>query len=187
MRHNGSTPDPTIVIVGAGPRGLSVLGRLRTIRSTKPAPEGRSLTGGIVDPNEPGAGGIWRKGQSGALLMNTVLGPITTFGHEPDEPEEDAGPSFQEWLQASTDPELVELGQDVNGYSPRRIYGGYLADAFRQVLARVPDWIHVQQIQDEAGENEAVGDGGYTGARKDGGARPPRPGGATPRPPRQQP
>jgi hypothetical protein len=171
MITNGSTPDPTIVVVGAGPRGLSVLERLVTIGSTIPAPEGRSLTVEIVDPYEPGAGRIWRSGQSGALLMNTVIGQITIFGHEPDEPEEDAGPSFQEWLAATGEPDLVELGEDANGYSPRRIYGRYLADAFRQVLARVPDWIHVQPIQDEAIRIDEAEDGGYTVTLKEGGPR----------------
>jgi hypothetical protein len=170
MTENGSTPDPTIVLVGAGPRGLSVLERLVTIAGTIPAPEGRTLTVEIVDPYEPGAGRIWRSGQSGALLMNTVIGQITIFGHDPMEPEEDAGPSFQEWLQASHDPESVELGENSNGYSPRRVYGQYLADAFRQVLDRAPEWVHVQPIRDEAIRIEDA-DAGYTVTLKEGGPR----------------
>jgi uncharacterized NAD(P)/FAD-binding protein YdhS len=109
--------DPTILIAGAGPRGLSVLERLVTIGGTIESPPS-GLTVEIVDPYEPGAGRIWRSDQSGALLMNTVIGQITIFGHDPAEPEEDAGPSFWEWLQEQTDPELLAL--EANGYAPRR-------------------------------------------------------------------
>jgi hypothetical protein len=170
MTHSGSTHEPTIVVVGAGPRGLSVLERLVTIASTIPAPEGQSLTVEIVDPYEPGAGRIWRTEQSGALLMNTVIGQITIFGHDPAEPEEDAGPSFQEWLQASHDPEHVALGESANGYAPRRVYGQYLADAFRQVLSRPPGWVHLQPIRDEVVEIHEADDG-YTVILKEGGPR----------------
>ncbi|MEK6227940.1 MAG: FAD/NAD(P)-binding protein, partial [Actinomycetota bacterium] len=104
MTHKPPNVDPTIVVVGAGPRGLSVLERLVTIASTIDAPRS-DLVVEIVDPYEPGAGRIWRSEQSGALLMNTVIGQITIFGHDPAEPEEDAGPSFWEWLQESPDPE----------------------------------------------------------------------------------
>ena len=108
MTEKQPNGDPTIVIVGAGPRGLSVLERLVTIGSAIDAP-GSNLVVEIVDPYEFGAGRIWRSDQSGALLMNTVIGQITIFGHDPAEPEEDAGPSFWEWLQESSDPEHTEL------------------------------------------------------------------------------
>lgn len=171
MTHDGSTPDPMVVIVGAGPRGLSVLERLVTIASESEAPEGRKLIVEIVDPYEPGAGRIWRSDQSGALLMNTVIGQITIFGHDPAEPEEDAGPSFQEWLQASPDPQHQELGTNANGYAPRRVYGQYLADAFRQVLDRAPDWVDVRPIRDEAVRMVDAEGGGYEVTLKDGGPR----------------
>ena len=138
--------DPTIVIAGAGPRGLSVLERLVTIGSTMDEPPS-SLVVEVVDPYEPGAGRIWRSDQSGALLMNTVIGQITIFGHDPADPEEDAGPSFYEWLQEQPDPELRAL--EPNGYAPRRVYGMYLDAAFRMVLERTPEWLHVQPLRDE--------------------------------------
>jgi methylaspartate mutase epsilon subunit len=146
MTQNLPNVDPTIVIVGAGPRGLSVLERLVTIGSTIAAPPS-NLTVEIVDPYEPGAGRIWRSDQSGALLMNTVIGQITIFGHDPAEPEEDAGPSFYEWLQEQTDPELLALEE--NGYAPRRVYGMYLAHAFKHVLSKAPEWMRVQPLRDE--------------------------------------
>ena len=81
------------------------------------------------------------------------------------------GPSFWEWLEAKADPELNELGQDNNGYSPRRVYGRYLADAFRQVLDRVPDWVRVQPIRDEVVRIDEAEGGGYTVTLKEGGPR----------------
>jgi len=160
-------PDPTIVIVGAGPRGLSVLERMTTIASTIPAPPSH-LTVEIVDPYEPGPGRIWRSDQSDALLMNTVIGQITIFGHDPAEPEEDAGPSFWEWLQASTDPRLADL--TTNGYAPRRVYGQYLADAFRLVLDRSPEWLHIQPLRDDVVRIDEA-QGGYTVTLREGGSR----------------
>lgn len=172
MTQNLPNVDPTIVIVGAGPRGLSVLERLVTIGSTIGTPPS-NLTVEIVDPYEPGAGRIWRSDQSGALLMNTVIGQITIFGHDPAEPEEDAGPSFHEWLQGQTDPELLALEE--NGYAPRRVYGMYLADAFRRVLSRAPEWMRIQPLRDEVVSIEEVrtnGTGaGYGVTLREGGAR----------------
>lgn len=167
MTHNLPHGDPTIVIVGAGPRGLSVLERLVTIGSTIDAPPSK-LVIEIVDPYEPGAGRIWRSDQSGALLMNTVIGQITIFGHDPADPEEDAGPSFYEWLQASPDPEHNAL--KANGYAPRRVYGQYLSDAFRHVLGQAPEWMRIQPIRDEAVRIDEAQDG-YTVTLRDGGPR----------------
>jgi methylaspartate mutase epsilon subunit len=144
--HRLPGDEPRIVIVGAGPRGLSVLERLVTIASTMDTPTS-NLVVEIVDPYEPGAGRIWRSEQSGALLMNTVIGQITIFGHDPAEPEEDAGPSFYEFLQETDVPELTELPS--NGYAPRRVYGMYLSAAFRQVLERAPDWMIIRPMRDE--------------------------------------
>ncbi len=168
MTDKLANADPTIVIVGAGPRGLSVLERLVTIASTIDAPASNLLVE-IVDPYEPGAGRIWRSDQSGALLMNTVIGQITIFGHDPEEPEEDAGPSFWQWLEEKADPEHGDLAP--NGYSPRRVYGQYLADAFRQVLDRVPEWVRVQPIRDEVVRIDEADDGGYSVTLREGGAR----------------
>ncbi len=163
-----SAEDPTIIIVGAGPRGLSILERLVTIASTMPGPPSNVIVQ-IVDPYEHGAGRIWRSEQSPALLMNTVIGQITIFGHDPAEPEEDAGPSFYNWLQQSPDPEHQALPP--NGYAPRRLYGQYLAAAFRQVLRRSPDWLRIEPLYDEVIRIDEADGQGYTVTLRDGAPR----------------
>ena len=127
----------------------------------------------VVDPYEPGAGRIWRSEQSGALLMNTVIGQITIFGHDPEDPEEDAGPSFIEWLEALARPEHQELSTNRNGYSPRRVYGQYLADAFKQTVKRAPEWLDVQLDPRRGHERRRRhrGGSGYQVTLTEGGAR----------------
>mgnify|MGYP003791500851 CR=1 FL=1 len=62
-------------IIGAGPRGLTVLERL-VAHSTDPDVP---LRVHVVDPFPPGAGRVWRTDQSPHLLMNTVLEEQTVF------------------------------------------------------------------------------------------------------------
>ncbi|MGW5680245.1 FAD/NAD(P)-binding protein, partial [Streptomyces sp. NPDC003860] len=71
------TPGPSdqdarteICVIGAGPRGLSLLERLCANERARP---GRGeLVIHVVDPAVPGAGAVWRSDQSRHLLMNTV-------------------------------------------------------------------------------------------------------------------
>ena len=60
-------------IVGAGPRGLSVLERL----CANASPAGLQVH--VVDPYPPGAGRVWRTEQSRHLLMNTVAAQVSMF------------------------------------------------------------------------------------------------------------
>ena len=57
-----------IVIIGAGPRGLSVVERLAAHAAVRP---GKNLDVHLVDPFPPGAGHVWRSDQSRLFLMNT--------------------------------------------------------------------------------------------------------------------
>jgi methylaspartate mutase epsilon subunit len=169
MTENPINSDKKIVIVGAGPRGLSVLERIVTIARSMDAPPGAKLTVEVVDPYRPGPGRIWRTDQSGALRMNTVIGQITIFGHDPEEPEQDAGPSFLEWLQGSEHPGHAEL--DANDYAPRRVYGEYLEFSFKHVFALAPAWVKLTSIRDEVVQMNPIGDGGYTVYLREGGVR----------------
>ncbi|MFC4032436.1 FAD/NAD(P)-binding protein [Streptomyces polygonati] len=92
--------DLVVCLVGAGPRGLSVLERL--CAHERKSPSCSWLTVHVVDPAEPGAGSVWRTDQSRHLLMNTVASQITVFTDDrvsidgPIEP----GPSLYEWARS---------------------------------------------------------------------------------------
>ncbi|MET9378884.1 FAD/NAD(P)-binding protein [Streptomyces sp. NPDC002992] len=158
-------------VVGAGPRGLSVLERI--CANERIAPTHRTLTLHVVDPAAPGAGAVWRTEQSRHLLMNTVASQVTVYTDDsariegPVEP----GPSLYEWARelaalavltkdgaetfgtgtegtgadgydAATLEEARRLGPD--SYPSRAFYGRYLHDSFQRVVARAPAHITVR-------------------------------------------
>ncbi|MCX4832483.1 FAD/NAD(P)-binding protein [Streptomyces sp. NBC_01016] len=91
-----------ICVVGAGPRGLSVLERLcANARDRRPA---GPIVVHVVDPDRPGAGRVWRTDQSRHLLMNTVASRVTVFtdAGTPVEGPEEPGPSLYEWARFRT-------------------------------------------------------------------------------------
>ncbi|KAK8091265.1 hypothetical protein PG994_000770 [Apiospora phragmitis] len=134
-----STGHAHIAIVGAGPRGTSVVERLVAYAPDLITP-GKALTVHIIDPSPPGAGNVWRTDQSSELLMNTVTSQITLFT---DKSVESAaricpGPTLYEWLK-DTHP---EYGPD--DYPTRALYGQYLEWVFNDVIDRAPPSFHVE-------------------------------------------
>ncbi|KAK8050959.1 hypothetical protein PG993_002344 [Apiospora rasikravindrae] len=130
-----------IAIVGAGPRGTSVVERLAAYAPDLITP-GKQLTVHVIDPSTPGAGNVWRTTQSSELLMNTVTSQITLYT---DKSVESAaricpGPTLYEWLQ-DKHPEF-EYGPD--DYPTRALYGEYLTWIFNDVVARAPPNFHVE-------------------------------------------
>ncbi|MEV4615230.1 FAD/NAD(P)-binding protein [Kitasatospora sp. NPDC049258] len=140
-----------ICIIGAGPRGLSVLERI--CANERRAPSRRAVTVHVVDPSAPGAGQVWRTDQSRHLLMNTVASQITVYTDDsvhvdgPIEP----GPTLYEWAKSLTEAgghdaptlaEAAELGP--NTYPTRAFYGTYLHDSFRRVVAGAPAHVTVR-------------------------------------------
>lgn len=141
------SPAATIAIVGAGPRGLSVLERLVANGRCIGPLSAAALTVEVIDPYEAGAGRIWRESQSGVLLMNTVIGQITIFGPDPACAGRETGPSFLDWLRARPGAGGNEWGP--NDYAPRRLYGEYLAHAYRTIVEDRPDWMRIRTRRDE--------------------------------------
>lgn len=88
---------PSLVIVGAGPRGTGLIERIAAN-----APElyaGSGLDIHLVDPHPPGAGRIWREAQSPLLWMNSHAEDVTMFTDETvvmDGPVR-PGPTLHEW------------------------------------------------------------------------------------------
>ena len=144
-----------VCVLGAGPRGLSVLERLcANARAQPPSPP---LIVHMVDPSPPGAGAVWRTDQHRHLLMNTVASQITVYTDAstridgPIEP----GPTLHEWARglarepgaaeehdAETVAEAAELGPDT--YPSIAFYGSYLRDAFRRIAVSAPEGVTVR-------------------------------------------
>ncbi|MBC2905585.1 FAD/NAD(P)-binding protein [Streptomyces cupreus] len=148
-----TTRQHTVCVIGAGPRGLSVIERL--CAAARAAAPDTTVGIHVVDPHAPGAGQVWRTSQSAHLLMNTVAGQISVFTDAsveltgPLEP----GPSLHAWarsLVAGDIPghhpdhvlaEARELGPDT--YPTRAFYGHYLRWAFDRTVAGAPDCVTV--------------------------------------------
>ncbi|WP_075736551.1 FAD/NAD(P)-binding protein [Streptomyces acidiscabies] len=156
-----SRKSKEICVVGAGPRGLSVLERL--CANERLAPSDASVVVHLVDPNTPGAGRVWRPEQSRHLLMNTVASQVTVFTDDsvridgPIEP----GPSLYDWARQLAllgveghlydEETLAEARRlEPDSYPSRAFYGHYLNDCFRQILARAPEHVEVRVHRSQA-------------------------------------
>ncbi|MEU1071146.1 MULTISPECIES: FAD/NAD(P)-binding protein [unclassified Streptomyces] len=144
----------TVCLVGAGPRGLSVLERLCANERGRPAHS--AVTIHVVEPCEPGAGAVWRTDQSRLLLMNTVASQITVHTDAgsciegPIEP----GPTLEEWAReiaasgdrAGHDEQTLAEARDLgpNTYPSRAFYGSYLSAMFQQVVRHAPAHVRVE-------------------------------------------
>ncbi|MFG2497285.1 FAD/NAD(P)-binding protein [Streptomyces sp. NPDC048441] len=132
--------DVAVAVVGAGPRGTSVLERLCASAAELLPPAAR-LTVHVVDPSPPGPGRVWRTAQPAELLMNTVASQVTLFTDEsvdcagPIRP----GPSLYTWAAAGHAP---ELGPD--DYPTRACYGRYLEWVFTETLRGAPGTVRVE-------------------------------------------
>jgi hypothetical protein len=134
-------------VVGAGPRGLSVLERL--CANERVAPRHSRITVHVVDPAAPGAGSVWRTDQSRHLLMNTVTSQITVYtdaSSRIDGPIE-PGPSLWDWAVGLADHDAETLAEartlGPNSYPTRAFYGSYLHDSFRRIVAGAPAHVSV--------------------------------------------
>jgi uncharacterized NAD(P)/FAD-binding protein YdhS len=149
-----------MAIVGAGPRGTSVLERICAA-----APElapGVALSVHVIDPSPPGPGRVWRTAQPQELLMNTVASQVTLFTDESVECEGPIrpGPSLYGWAAAldrsgapaAYEPwvreEAAALGPD--DYPSRAFYGHYLEWVFRRTLRAAPCEVTVRVHQARA-------------------------------------
>ncbi|MCC9706343.1 FAD/NAD(P)-binding protein [Streptomyces sp. MNU76] len=158
----------TVCVVGAGPRGLSVLERI----CANAGGIVRPVEVHLVDPYPPGAGAVWRTDQPGELLMNTVASQVTLFTDAsvdcagPTVP----GPSLYEWACAVRDGvvdhdlparALVEarrLGPDT--YPTRAFHGHYLEWVFSHLLRTAPAHVTVHTHRTTAtGLREDTADG----------------------------
>jgi uncharacterized NAD(P)/FAD-binding protein YdhS len=126
----------SVALVGAGPRGTSVLERL-CASAPELLPPGTRLTVHVVDPAPPGPGRVWRTAQSAELLMNTVASQVTLFTDDsvdcsgPIRP----GPSLHEWGGGTPGPDE---------YPTRAQYGRYLEWVFARTVREAPPGLRVE-------------------------------------------
>ncbi|PYI37883.1 hypothetical protein CVS30_13170 [Arthrobacter psychrolactophilus] len=150
----------SVVIVGAGPRGTSVMERLLAHHAAQQDSAARKeLRIHLVDPFPPGAGHVWRTEQSRLYLMNTqsffpTLIPDQGVGAPPL-----AGCSFNEWRAAQratpwallSDGDIDELaGLRPNNFPSRALYGRYLSWCFEQLTQTLPDGVSLTIHRTEA-------------------------------------
>ncbi|MFG2646725.1 FAD/NAD(P)-binding protein [Streptomyces sp. NPDC048436] len=162
--------DVAVAVVGAGPRGTSVLERL-CASAAELLPPGTRLTVHVVDPSPPGPGRVWRTAQPAELLMNTVASQVTLFTDEsldcagPIRP----GPSLYAWAAAGHAP---GLGPD--DYPTRACYGRYLEWVFAETLRGAPGTVRVEvhgaravrlDSEDFTSSTDDAGDDAGDGAR----------------------
>lgn len=142
----------SVVVVGAGPRGTSVVERISANWAGDDATE---LVVHLVDPAPAGGGRVWRHDQPAHLLMNTLCADATHFTDDtvvcdgPITP----GPNLYEWARAVhdgeidwDDPELADECARVQPHShpSRRLLGAYLRWCHLQDLAALPPGLTVQ-------------------------------------------
>ncbi|MEU5689170.1 FAD/NAD(P)-binding protein [Streptomyces venezuelae] len=160
---HASSP-PALALVGAGPRGTSVLERL-CASAADLLPPGAHLTVHVVDPDPPGAGRVWRTAQPSELLMNTVASQVTLFTDASVDCSGPirTGPSLYEW---AADGRVPGLGPD--DYPTRACYGRYLEWVFAEAVRRAPGTVRVRVHAARAVRLDETADGLQTLVLDDG-------------------
>ncbi|MGO1051418.1 FAD/NAD(P)-binding protein [Crossiella sp. CA198] len=167
----------TICVIGAGPRGISVLERICANAARR---EDRRVLVHLVDPHLGDGGQVWRTGQPSELLMNTIASQVTMFTDDtvdcagPVVP----GPSLYEWAKflplmdtidvypAHVRKEAGELGPD--SYPSRAFYGHYLSWVLRRVVRTAPPHVSVRLHRGSAIALDGRPDGGQCVTLADG-------------------
>jgi hypothetical protein len=138
-------------LIGAGPRGTSVLERL--LANWAPAGPDATLHIDVVDPYPAGPGHVWQPGQSRLYLMNTQSFYPTLIPEDPELASPLAGNTFDRWrelqrwkphpsLTAVERAELAELG--AADFPSRALYGRYLRSTLEELLSRLPAGVSVE-------------------------------------------
>ncbi|MFC9702792.1 FAD/NAD(P)-binding protein [Streptomyces sp. NPDC056943] len=132
-------PTPSIVIVGAGPRGTGFLERLA---ANLPELYGDGpLDLHLVDPHPPGPGRIWRTEQSPLLWMNSQAEDVTMFTDETVRLDGPVlpGPTLADWA-----------GIEGRTFPTRPQQGAYLRWVYERALAALPVSVTVHEHRTSA-------------------------------------
>nr|WP_218649581.1 FAD/NAD(P)-binding protein [Paenarthrobacter nitroguajacolicus] len=139
-----------VALIGAGPRGTSVLERLLANWAAD-SPPGTTLLIDVVDPYPAGSGHVWQPEQSRLYLMNTQSFYPTLIPEDPQLAPPLAGGSFDQWREARrrdgrglNDAEKAELATlESHDFPSRALYGRYLRQTLAGLLEQLPDGVEV--------------------------------------------
>jgi hypothetical protein len=150
----GKSKSIRTAIIGAGPRGTSVLERLLAHAAAFAAAHAgpASLHIDVIDPYPAGPGHVWQPGQSRLYLMNTQSFYPTVIPEDPRLAPPVAGTTFDRWrARQQSEPipsltpdersELAALGS--RDFPSRALYGRYLRCTLDELTARLPDGVTV--------------------------------------------
>jgi hypothetical protein len=154
----GTSQSIRTALIGAGPRGTSVLERL--LANWAQAGAARAgVQGGVqtlhidvIDPYPAGPGHVWQPGQSRLYLMNTQSFYPTVVPEDPELAKPLAGHTFDRWRelqQLRPHPSLTaEERDELSGLGPadfasRALYGRYLRCTLEELLTRLPSGVTV--------------------------------------------
>ncbi|KQQ89973.1 FAD/NAD(P)-binding domain-containing protein [Arthrobacter sp. Leaf137] len=169
-----NTQRTRTAIIGAGPRGTSVLERLLAHSSHRAEhQEGGAavrLHIDVIDPYPAGPGHVWQPGQSRLFLMNTQSFYPTLIPEDPALPAAVAGTTFDRWRERQQQDPLPSLTTDEraelavlgsNDFPSRALYGRYLRSTLENLLAEAPDGVTIEFHETSALSVHPVGDGTF--------------------------
>ena len=167
--------QPAIAIVGAGPRGISIIERVAA--TLNESNSNQPLTIHLIDDAQHGAGRVWDTAQTHTLCMNTLAGAVTLFtepGATVTAPVLE-GPTMYEWIQllrgerdtisatkqslfdAHPTPNHVtaDFGTELAATRPesnpsRALYGEYLHWVLTVALTQLPEHVTVTNHRSRA-------------------------------------
>jgi hypothetical protein len=163
----GKSSSIRVAIIGAGPRGTSVLERLIAHAAAQTGPVAVHID--VIDPYPAGPGHVWQPGQSRLYLMNTQAFYPTVIPEDPRLAPPVAGTTFDRWragqllnpLPSLSPEELAELAAlDSRDFPSRALYGRYLRCTVEELLGRLPDGVTIVFHETEALSVRASADGG---------------------------
>ena len=159
-------------IVGAGPRGTSVLERLlaRCAAQIAAGAVPVRLHIDVIDPYPAGPGHVWQPQQSRLFLMNTQSFYPTLIPEDPDLAAPVAGTTFDQWRAGQNRHPSPSLGEDelaelavlaANDFPSRALYGRYLRSTLEELASKAPDGVTITFHETSALSVRPAGDGTF--------------------------
>lgn len=164
----GTTQSIRTALIGAGPRGTSVLERLLANWAAESASGALHLD--VIDPYLAGPGHVWQPAQSRLYLMNTQSFYPTLIPEDPQLAAPIAGRTFEQWrarqqhdpLPSLTPDEIAELARLGSADFPSRaLYGRYLRSTLEELIVNKPDGVTIDFHETSAISVQPSSDGTF--------------------------